>query len=190
MAGDRQARRTVKSFEELVNDCLDEVEELFPWDLEEVLQNDPDILILDIREPYEFDAMHIRNSVNVPRGVLESACEYDYEETVPELVEARDRHIVVITTAFITINTLLIAGGHACWLDGKLTFLVLVRCPGGWQPPTLFGFHGPCLHGTFTAHTDKFLASQVCCTGLGLRIGYDVKAGLHFFLGTVDTRKR
>lgn len=96
MAGDRQARRTVKSFEELVNDCLDEVEELFPWDLEEVLQNDPDILILDIREPYEFDAMHIRNSVNVPRGVLESACEYDYEETVPELVEARDRHIVVI----------------------------------------------------------------------------------------------
>jgi rhodanese-related sulfurtransferase len=96
MAGDRQARRTVKSFEELVNDCLDEVEELFPWDLEEVLQNDPDILILDIREPYEFDAMHIRNSVNVPRGVLESACEYDYEETVPELVEARERDIVVI----------------------------------------------------------------------------------------------
>jgi predicted sulfurtransferase len=71
MAGDRQSRRTVKSFEELVNDCLDQVEELFPWDLEEVLQNDPDILILDIREPYEFDDMHIRNSVNVPRGVLE-----------------------------------------------------------------------------------------------------------------------
>jgi len=96
MAGDRQSRRTVKSFEELVNDCLDEVEELFPWDLEELLQNDPGILILDIREPYEFDAMHIRNSVNVPRGVLESACEYDYEETVPELVEARERDIVVI----------------------------------------------------------------------------------------------
>ena len=91
MAGKQQPGRTVKSFEELVNDCLDEVEELFPWDLEELLQNDPGILILDIREPYEFDAMHIRNSVNVPRGVLESACEYDYEETVPELVEARER---------------------------------------------------------------------------------------------------
>jgi rhodanese-related sulfurtransferase len=96
MAGKQQPGRTVKSFEELVNDCLDEVEELFPWDLEELLQNDPGILILDIREPYEFDAMHIRNSVNVPRGVLESACEYDYEETVPELVEARERDIVVI----------------------------------------------------------------------------------------------
>ena len=96
MAGKQQPGRTVKSFEELVNDCLDEVEELFPWDLEELLQNDPGILILDIREPYEFDAMHIRNSINVPRGVLESACEYDYEETVPELVEARERDIVVI----------------------------------------------------------------------------------------------
>ena len=96
MTGDRQPGRTVKSFEELVNDCLDTVEELFPWDLEELLQNDAGILILDIREPYEFDAMHIRNSINVPRGVLESACEYDYEETVPELVEARERDIVVI----------------------------------------------------------------------------------------------
>ena len=86
----------VKTFEELVNDCLDGVQELFPWDLEEWLQNDTDVLLLDIREPYEFAAMHIRNSVNVPRGVLESACEYDYEETVPELVQARDRDIVVI----------------------------------------------------------------------------------------------
>jgi rhodanese-related sulfurtransferase len=96
MTADRQPGRIVKSFEELVNDCLDAVEELFPWDLEELLQNDAGILILDIREPYEFDAMHIRNSINVPRGVLESACEYDYEETVPELVEARERDIVVI----------------------------------------------------------------------------------------------
>ncbi len=96
MAGDGQHTRAVKSFEELVNDCLDEVEELYPWDLEELLQKDAGILILDIREPYEFAAMHIRHSINVPRGVLESACEYDYEETVPELVEARERDIVVI----------------------------------------------------------------------------------------------
>ena len=96
MAGDPNIGRAVKSFEELVNDCLDEVEELFPWDLEELLQQAPGILILDIREPYEFAAMHIRDSINVPRGVLESACEYDYEETVPELVDARDRDIVVI----------------------------------------------------------------------------------------------
>jgi len=96
MVDQRQHGRSVKSFEELVNECLDRVEELFPWDLEELLQQDPGIMLLDIREPYEFAAMHIRNAINVPRGVLESACEYDYEETVPELVAARERDIVVI----------------------------------------------------------------------------------------------
>ncbi len=83
-------------FEELVNEALKHVEELFPWDLEEELTENTDLLLLDVREPYEYQAMHIRGSINVPRGVLESACEYEYEETVPELVEARDRDIVVI----------------------------------------------------------------------------------------------
>ncbi|HHO69062.1 MAG TPA: rhodanese-like domain-containing protein [Gammaproteobacteria bacterium] len=83
-------------FEELVNEALKHVEELFPWDLEEELTEGTDLLLLDVREPYEYQAMHIRGSINVPRGVLESACEYEYEETVPELVEARDRDIVVI----------------------------------------------------------------------------------------------
>ncbi|HQU01953.1 MAG TPA: lytic murein transglycosylase, partial [Acetobacteraceae bacterium] len=41
-------------------------------------------------------AMRIAGSVNIPRGILESACEYGYEETVPELVTAREREIVVI----------------------------------------------------------------------------------------------
>ena len=40
--------------------------------------------------------MHIAGSLNVPRGILESACEWDYEETVPELVRAREREIVVV----------------------------------------------------------------------------------------------
>ncbi|MGD2074153.1 MAG: rhodanese-like domain-containing protein [Gammaproteobacteria bacterium] len=95
MSSDARPRQA-KSFEELVSESLEEIEELFPWDLEELIQSKPEVLLLDIREPYEFAAMHIRNSVNVPRGVLESACEYDYEETVPELVEARDRDTVVI----------------------------------------------------------------------------------------------
>jgi rhodanese-related sulfurtransferase len=89
-------RRRAKSFEELVDESLEQIEELCPWHLEELIQNQRDLLLLDIREPYEFAAMHIRNSLNVPRGVLESACEYDYEETVPDLVEARERDIVVI----------------------------------------------------------------------------------------------
>ena len=86
----------MKSIDDFLNEALQNVEELFPWDLEERIGTNPDMLLLDIREPYEFDAMHIGGAINVPRGVLETACDYDYEETVPELVEARQREIVVI----------------------------------------------------------------------------------------------
>ncbi len=85
----------MKKFNDLVDECSHEVTEIFPWDLEETLQERTPIL-LDIREPYEYNAMHIDGSINVPRGVLESACEYDYEETVPELASGRDKEIVVI----------------------------------------------------------------------------------------------
>jgi len=86
----------MKSIDDFINEALKNVDELFPWDLEEVIENKADMLLLDIREPYEFDAMHIEDAINVPRGVLETACDYDYEETVPELVEAREREIIVI----------------------------------------------------------------------------------------------
>ncbi len=86
----------MKRFLQLVSECLTDVRELMPWDLEERLASNPDLLVVDVREPYEFDAMHIAGSLNVPRGILESACEWEYEETMPELVQARDREIVVV----------------------------------------------------------------------------------------------
>lgn len=86
----------MKTFADLVKECLPEVEEIFPWDLEEQLAESRDMLILDVRESYEFDVMHIEDSLNVPRGILESAAEWDYEETEPELVNARERYIVVV----------------------------------------------------------------------------------------------
>lgn len=86
----------MKSFLELVRGCLRDVREIMPWDLAERLEANPDLLLVDVREPDEFAAMHIPGSINVPRGILESACEWDYEETVPELVQAREREIVVV----------------------------------------------------------------------------------------------
>jgi rhodanese-related sulfurtransferase len=86
----------MKNFIELVRGCLTEVREIMPWDLVDRLEANPDLLIVDVREPYEYAAMHISGSINVPRGILESACEWDYEETVPELVQAREREVVVV----------------------------------------------------------------------------------------------
>jgi rhodanese-related sulfurtransferase len=85
----------MKKFNDLVAESAKNITEIFPWDLEERFEENPTLLLLDIREPYEFDAMHIKNSLNVPRGVLETACEWNYEETVAELVTARDKEVVV-----------------------------------------------------------------------------------------------
>jgi len=82
---------------ELVAEALETVDELFPWDLEEAQSADDELLLLDVREPYEFQNFHIPGSLNVPRGVLEQSCESGFEETNDELVGAReDRKIIVI----------------------------------------------------------------------------------------------
>ena len=86
----------MKRFDDLIADCLPYIKEEFPWDVDERLKSGQDILMLDVSEHDEFSAMHIEGSLHVPRGILESACEYDYGETVKTLVEARDKDIVVI----------------------------------------------------------------------------------------------
>ena len=88
-----------ETYKSLVQACLDskdnKVNEIMAWDLVEMLETSK-IMLIDVREPDEFKIAHIRGSLNVPRGVLESACDYDYEETEPELVTARDKDIVVL----------------------------------------------------------------------------------------------
>ncbi|GAB4361261.1 MAG: rhodanese-like domain-containing protein [Gammaproteobacteria bacterium] len=84
------------TFRALIEACRAHVEELYPWDLTDALEAKRPLLLLDVREPYEFNALAIRGSINVPRGILEPSCEYGFEETLPELVEARERSIVVI----------------------------------------------------------------------------------------------
>jgi len=84
------------TYKDLVAEIAPKVKEYFPWDIEEKLHTDEDILFLDVRENQEYDTMHINNSLHVPRGILETAVEWDHEETEPELVEARNRQIVVV----------------------------------------------------------------------------------------------
>lgn len=85
-------------FIEAIKELLSDVEELMPWDMEEKLADNPELLIIDVREADEFVSMHIPGSLNIPRGILESACEWDFEETEPELVRSREsgREIAVV----------------------------------------------------------------------------------------------
>lgn len=86
----------MKTFADLVAGHLDDIKEEFPWDVDERSSEGQTPLIVDVREHSEFAVMHIEGALHVPRGIVESACEYDYEETIPELVSARERDIVVV----------------------------------------------------------------------------------------------
>lgn len=86
----------MKRYAELLADALTRVREIMPWHLRDRLAAGGELIVLDVREPAEFEAAHIAGSINVPRGVLEQACEWDYDETVPELAASRERPIVVV----------------------------------------------------------------------------------------------
>ncbi|MDD4930349.1 MAG: rhodanese-like domain-containing protein [Gallionella sp.] len=86
----------MQHYKDLVSDALTRVKEIMPWDLGRRLAAGDTPVLLDVREAAEFLMLHIPGSINVPRGVLEQSCEWDYDETVPLLAGARDQQIVVI----------------------------------------------------------------------------------------------
>jgi rhodanese-related sulfurtransferase len=86
----------MKRYDDLVTEALTRVKEIMPWDLSKQLASGSKPVLLDVREPAEFAMLHIPGSINVPRGVLEQSCEWDYDETVPLLADGHGLEIVVI----------------------------------------------------------------------------------------------
>ncbi|MDH5547516.1 MAG: rhodanese-like domain-containing protein [Gammaproteobacteria bacterium] len=86
----------MKRYSELLDECRKTVKEIFPWDLASKIESGEKPLILDVREPHEFAAMRINGSICVPRGVLETACEWGFDDTIPALVRAREEEIIVV----------------------------------------------------------------------------------------------
>lgn len=86
----------MKRYDDLVADALTRVKEIMPWNLSKRLAAGDAPVLLDVREPAEFALLRIPGSINVPRGVLEQSCEWDYDETVPLLAAGCEREIVVI----------------------------------------------------------------------------------------------
>jgi rhodanese-related sulfurtransferase len=83
-------------YDDLVAEALTRVQEIMPWDMSRSLAAGNKLVLLDVREPAEFAMLRIPGSINVPRGVLEQSCEWDYDETVPLLAAGHELNIVVI----------------------------------------------------------------------------------------------
>ncbi len=123
-----------KTFNDLIADALASgVTEIFPWDLQDKLEQQPETLLLDIREPDEFAGAHIENSLHVPRGILEQACEWDYAETIPDLVNARQKEVIVICRSG---NRSVLAAQTMQWL-GYENVISLKTGVKGWNDADL-----------------------------------------------------
>lgn len=86
----------MKRYADLVADALTRVKEIQPWDLSRQLAEGRELVLLDVREPAEFALLRIPDAINVPRGVVEQSCEWDFDETVPMLAAGHELDIVVI----------------------------------------------------------------------------------------------
>lgn len=86
----------MKTFNQIVAETAAQIEELMPWDVTKKLSNGESLLLVDVREADEFERMHIAESINIPRGILEAASETGYDETNPQLAAARKQPVLVI----------------------------------------------------------------------------------------------
>lgn len=86
------------NYKQLVAESLKTIPEIFPWDVVDLIENTPseNYLLVDVREEEEFAAMHIKGSLHIPRGLLEAAADWGFEETEPDLVQAREKKVIVI----------------------------------------------------------------------------------------------
>jgi rhodanese-related sulfurtransferase len=84
------------TFANLVAAALQHIRELMPWDVDAMRKATPDLLIVDIREPDEYAAGHIQGSLLVPRGILETSCDWGYSDTLPALAQARTQPVVLV----------------------------------------------------------------------------------------------
>jgi len=80
-------------YDDLVAEALTRVKEIMPWDLSRSLAAGDKPILLDVREPAEFALLHIPGAINVPRGILEQSCEWDYDETEPLLASGASRKL-------------------------------------------------------------------------------------------------
>ncbi len=85
-----------KTFKDLIANTLPHIKEVFPWDVEELIESNSEVVLVDTREQEEIDTLHIKGSIFAPRGILEACCDWGYAETIPELVSARDKEVIII----------------------------------------------------------------------------------------------
>lgn len=71
------------------------IAEISPQELKRKLEAKEDLLLIDVREPSEFEHGHISGAHLVPRGIIEAAADPTYPKHYPSLSGARHQQIIL-----------------------------------------------------------------------------------------------
>ena len=85
-----------QNMSDLVQTARRRIREISLDGLHEALDSGQDVVIVDVREPYEYEKGHIPDSVLVPRGLLEAASDPSTPHRIEALYSARERLVVLV----------------------------------------------------------------------------------------------
>ena len=80
---------------DLLAEARRNVPEVSAEDAKRMLDSGEVDLIVDVREPAEWDAGHIPGALHAPRGMIEWYADPSYANHKPELAGARDKRLVI-----------------------------------------------------------------------------------------------
>ena len=80
---------------EMMQEALASVEAISAQDVREALDSGQVDLVIDVREPKEWDGGHLPGAVNVPRGMLELRADAESPAADPTLSADKDARVIV-----------------------------------------------------------------------------------------------
>jgi rhodanese-related sulfurtransferase len=80
---------------EMIQEALPSVEAISAQDVKERIDSGDVDLVVDVREPKEWEGGHLPGAVNVPRGMLELRADPESPVTDPALSANKDARVIV-----------------------------------------------------------------------------------------------
>lgn len=88
-------RKSPKTLADFIREARSRIRELSADELTEMIDERADLLLVDVREPAEYEGGHIAQALLIPRGMLEGAADPDNKHRQRALYSARQRPVVV-----------------------------------------------------------------------------------------------
>ena len=111
---------------EMIQEARSSVQEVSVHDAHDGLRSGEVHMLIDVREPWEWDKGHISDAVSIPRGLLELRADPESPVTNPELSGNKDARVILYCTKAPSARSML-----AAQTLGRMGFSKVAALRGG-----------------------------------------------------------